>query len=178
MLTISRFTCENLIDGCVTDNQAPKFSFFLESDRENVEMEEAVIEVNGWTRKVKEQIAIPYAGKPLEPFTLYKGTLRVTDNYGEEASKDLYFETGRMETPWKGRWISDASYKFKEKRVSPKPMVFRKCFKSKKKILAAKIYSTAMGIYDLELNGKRVGDTFFLQDLPLIKTGFSTRLMM
>ena len=36
MLHISRFAVENLTKGCVTDRQAPRFSFALDSDRQNV----------------------------------------------------------------------------------------------------------------------------------------------
>jgi len=43
MLKITRLQTENSIDGCITDNPNPKFSFSLESDRENVKLKQAII---------------------------------------------------------------------------------------------------------------------------------------
>ena len=71
------------------------------------------------------------------------------------------FETGRMETPWKGRWISDPSYHFTEAKVSPVPMVFRKEITTNKPIARARLYATAMGIYEAELNGQKLGEQYF-----------------
>lgn len=161
MLKISRFTCENMKSGCITDEIHPKFSFALESDRENVELKSAEISVNGWTKTVNRQIAIPYEGKLLEPFTKYIAKVDVIDTSGETARATLEFETGRMDIPWKASWISDGAYIFKEKKVSPKPMTFRKSFSVDKKILSAKIYSTAIGIYELLLNDSKVGNDYF-----------------
>lgn len=44
---------------------------------------------------------------------------------------------------------------------TPEPPVFRKCFTVDKQIKAAKLTSTAMGIYEAEINGKRVGEDIF-----------------
>lgn len=43
MLRIGRLTVENLTKECVTDNPRPRFSYYLESDRENVSLKSAVI---------------------------------------------------------------------------------------------------------------------------------------
>lgn len=161
MLKIIKFTCENLRHGCVTDKTNPRFSYTLESDRENASIESATLSVNGWSTITTEQIAIPYEGKSLEPFTSYEAILSVMDDQGEQAKAELTFETGRMSKPWEGQWISDASYQFTEKKISPIPMTFFKSFVSEKKIVGAKIYATAMGIYELILNGNKVGDQYF-----------------
>ncbi len=161
MLKISKFTCENLISGCVTDERAPRFSFAFESDRENSSISQAVLQVNGWQKITDLQIAVPYEGSPLKAFTKYRAVLKGKDNSGETAEAEIEFETGRFDTPWKAEWISDSTYQFTEKKVSPVPMMFRKTFTIKKKIKSAKIYATAMGIYELMLNQKKVGNEFF-----------------
>ena len=161
MLKISRFTVENMESGCVTDNPTPRFSFSLTSDRKDVVLREAVLQVNGWTCKTTQQIAIAYGGPALQRFTCYTARLRVMDNYGEEASAELSFETGRRGKAWTGKWISDPQYSFTEKKTSPKPMLFRKSFFLAKPVKKAKIYATAMGVYELELDGKKVGDQYF-----------------
>lgn len=161
MLTITAFTCENLKQGCVTDELHPRFSFTLDSDREGDALACAVLCVNGWTTETTEQIAIPYEGPVLKSFTEYTATVTVTDTAGQTAEMSLRFETGRQNVPWEAEWISDATYEFVEKKVSPKPMTFRRTFSTEKKIKSAKIYATAMGIYELSLNGKKVGDEYF-----------------
>ena len=161
MLKISRFTCENLDAGCVTDNPSPRFSFSLEADGRDVKLENAEIKLGDWTFKTTEQIAIPYTGKPLQPFSVYKATISAEDNRGETAFAEVFFETGRMGMPWAGQWITDGSYIFKEKRVSPVPMLFRRQVTVSRRVAFARIYATAMGIYEITVNGKKVGDRYF-----------------
>ena len=71
MLRIGRLTVENLTKECVTDNPRPRFSYYLESDRENVSLKSAVIRMNGWSTVTEDQVAVPYGGPELEPFTRY-----------------------------------------------------------------------------------------------------------
>ena len=114
MLKITRFTCENKEQGCVTDRKQPSFSFSLESDKNDVVLKEATFVVNGWCKTSKEQIAIRYEGNELKPFTTYQAQVIAKDSCGETATADLSFETGRLDTPWKAEWISDETYKFIE----------------------------------------------------------------
>ncbi len=161
MLKITRFTVENLTSGCVTDLAHPRFSFALESDGKNVTLEKAVIQVGEWSTETREQIAVAYDGPVLQPFTGYTATVTATDSRGETAEASLTFETGRMELPWAGEWISDPAFRFTEKKVSPVPMVFRREVRTARPIARARIYATAMGIYELTLNGEKVGSQYF-----------------
>ncbi len=161
MLKISKFTCENLQYGCVTDQTNPRFSYTLESDHANTSIKTATLSVNGWSITTCDQIGILYAGEKLKAFTKYQATITVTDSFDECATKELTFETGRMGEPWKADWISDQTYQFKEKKVSPKPMTFRKNLSIDKKVVSAKVYATAIGIYELTINGKKVGNQYF-----------------
>ena len=83
MLRIGRLTVENLTKECVTDNPRPRFSYYLESDRENVSLKSAVIRMNGWSTVTEDQVAVPYGGPELEPFTRYAVT--VQDVYKRQA---------------------------------------------------------------------------------------------
>lgn len=161
MLNITRFTCENLKDGCITDVRHPSFSYVLESNQAHTFLQKAKLTINDWSIETDKQIAIPYEGAQLSPFTEYEAKIDVYDCHGEHAESRLRFETGRMDTPWEAHWISDASYKFTEKKVSPKPMTFSKKFVAAKRIVDAKIYATALGIYELEINGEKVGNQYF-----------------
>ena len=170
MLEIRHFTVENLPERCVTDAEQPRFAWTLESDGQDVSMEQATLEVNGWSTTTKEQVAVPYKGKRLQPFTRYTARLTVTDNRGQQAKAETVFETGRMDTPWDADWITDGSYKFTEKKVSPRPMTFRKQITLEKKVARAHIYATAMGIYELTLNGEKVGADYFAPGFTSYKT--------
>lgn len=161
MLEIKNLKVENLTYECITDNQNPAFSFSLKSDRQNVILKYAIISVNGWEKKVKRQIGILYEGSSLKPFTCYEVTVTAEDNYGETDTASMVFETGRMDTPWSAKWITDTSYHFTEKKVSPKTLTFKKSINCKKEVMSAKIYVTALGIYELILNGKKVGKDYF-----------------
>ena len=157
MLTISRFVVENLEKACVTDVASPRFSFSLSSDQNHTTLKQATLSVGDWHMETTEQIAIPYGGPALSPFTTYTARLTATDSNGETATKELSFETGRLDEPWQAEWISDAAYHFTEKKVSPIPMTFRKTISLKKDIASAKLYATALGIYELALNGQKLG---------------------
>ena len=161
MLQISRFTVENKTEGCVTDAARPRFSFALDSDKQDTCLARATLTLNGWKKETDLQTGISYEGEPLKPFTLYTATLTAEDRRGEQASAEVSFETGRMDTPWSAKWISDPTYSFTEKGVSPVPMVFRKKLALGGKIRRAVIQATAIGIYDLAVNGKRVSDRYF-----------------
>ena len=170
MLSIRTFTCENLREGCVTDAPAPRFGFSLDSDRPGAALARATLSVNGWSVETDRQIGIPYGGAAIKPFTRYRAELTAVDDAGEEARAELTFETGRLDTPWAGQWISDGAYSFTEKKVSPLPMTFRRAFRLKGAVRSARIYATAMGIYRLSLNGSRVGEDYFAPGFTSYKT--------
>lgn len=161
MLKIVHFRCEGIENYCITDQKNPTFSFMLESDVPDTVLKTAKLSINGWEIVTDNQISIEYQGPTLEPYTCYKAELEVTDNHGQVAYQILEFETGKLHDGWQAKWITDGDYSFTEKKVSPKPMTFRKVFSIKEKVKSARIYSTALGIYTLFINGKRVGDDYF-----------------
>lgn len=161
MFQIQEFTCEGLREALVTDKAAPTFAYFVSSDRAGASIRSSALTVNGWTVENPDQCGTRYAGKPLTPFTRYTAHLTVTSDSGETDTAQLTFETGRMGTPWAGAWISDGAYVFKEKKVSPVPMAFRRKLSVQGEIAQAKLYATAMGIYELALDGQKVGERYF-----------------
>lgn len=96
-----------------------------------------------------------YAGKPLKPFTKYFCRVRLTGTNNQSLTSPVEtFETGMMsQYNWKGNWISDT------RDIHLKPAAyFRKGFNINKQIAAAKIYIAVAGLYELSINGERVGD--------------------
>jgi alpha-L-rhamnosidase len=138
MLKIASFKCENSKNHIVTDSLNPSFSFYVESDNKDVFIKEAYITINNWKKKIDNPLNIVYEGEPLIPFTKYEAKLDIVDNYNNKDSKTITFETGFLNESWSAKWISDKSYVFKEKKISPKVMVFKKDLSLQKKVKSAK----------------------------------------
>lgn len=88
----------------------------------------------------------------LEPRTRYFVRVTVMGNTGDKAvSTPAYFETGKMEEPWQARWITtEPEYKFHP--------VFFKEFQLEQKVRSARLYISGLGLFQAELNGRKVGD--------------------
>ena len=99
---------------------------------------------------------IAYAGKALQPFTRYYWTVQVWDKDGHPSPLAAVssFETGMMQSSnWKGSWISDS----RDIHLKPAPY-FRKTFLLNKKIKSARAYIAVAGLYELYINGNKIGD--------------------
>ncbi|GGE52273.1 alpha-rhamnosidase [Pedobacter psychrotolerans] len=98
---------------------------------------------------------ITYNGAALRPFTKYYWQLALWDKDGKPLQTTMAnFEMGMMGMEnWKGTWISDRN----DVNTMPAPY-FRKVFSPAKQIKSARAYIAAAGLYELYLNGKKVGD--------------------
>ena len=161
MLKISYIKTDNLKENCITDKSRPQFSFALESDNEDVTLTKAHLSVNGWNTVTEEQIGIIYQGDKLNPFTTYHVNLVAEDNHSQKVEAETTFATGRMGTAWQAQWITDGTYKFTQKKCSPEPMVFKKELVLTKPVRSARVVSTALGIYEIHINGKKIGNDYF-----------------
>ena len=104
-----------------------------------------------------ESILQPYKGPDLKSGQRYFWQVKIWDNKGKESkwSNTGYWEMGLLsKTEWKAKWIEMSGDTL---RYSPSPH-FRKEFVLNKKIASARIYVTSHGFYELQLNGKKVGD--------------------
>ena len=153
MFEIDEIKINGWKEGCVTDSDAPRIAFSLKSDKQGTELANAVVRVGGREFITSEQCGIALEGLTLKPFTRYEVSVIATDNFGNRAEGKTHFMTGRRELPWTAKWITNASYTF-PKNASPEPFTFRKIFAAKK-IKRALLTATALGIYELELNGKK-----------------------
>lgn len=72
-------------------------------------------------------------------------------------SEDAWFETGLLEAEdWRAGWIT-GNYRVNPTKRYPVDC-FRKQFRCGDTIIKARLYATACGVYDVALNGKRVGN--------------------
>jgi alpha-L-rhamnosidase len=107
--------------------------------------------------KIKSSLNLTeYSGPELEPFTKYYWRVTLWNKQGKalDASPVTNFETGMIkQTNWQGTWISDLG------NVNAKPAgYFRKVFESRKAIQSARAYIAVGGLYELSLNGQKVGN--------------------
>ena len=81
MLEITRLTVEHLAQGCVTDCPAPRIGFAVQSDRNDAELTDAILQVGDWNVHLPQdgQTGTAYKGPALLPFTTYGVRLTVTD---------------------------------------------------------------------------------------------------
>lgn len=158
MLKLKELTVNYLENPIGIDIEKPEFSWKLVSDEKNTRQTAYRIAVGGmWdTGRVESDssVFVRYDGKPLMPKTRYDVCVTVWDNNGERAEINGYFETGLMTWKnWRGRWITN----FDKDGYLP---TFRKEFLPRKKIKKARIYATALGVYEIHINGKRVSDAY------------------
>ncbi|MCE2834948.1 MAG: glycoside hydrolase family 78 protein [Chitinophagaceae bacterium] len=111
-----------------------------------------------------------YAGKPLKPFTRYFWRVHVTGSKGEVIGSPITsFETGMMSSEgWKGAWISDGLG-----IDQPAAPYIRKSFRLSKTVSSARVYVSAGGLFEMHINGRRVGD----HQLDPAYTRFDRRLL-
>jgi alpha-L-rhamnosidase len=157
-MKISSISINGLNQGLITD-EAPTLSFALESDTPGTALGHAVVRVGTWEKTVSGQTGIVYNG-PMEPWTTYPVHITATSTTGDVATASTAFRTGRLNQPWAADWITDGDY-VTPRKLSPIPFVFRHRFAAGTAVRRAWIEATALGIYELELNGQRLGDRYF-----------------
>lgn len=158
MLNITNIQIEHMENDCVTDRR-PRISFALESDRAGERLKRAEIAAGDWKIETRDQLNIPYGGE-MKPFTSHTIQITAQGTSGETAYGSARFCFGRLQTPWAAKWITDLTYSFPKKQ-SPRPLVFKKNFPVKKNLRRAWVNASALGIYELRLNGQKVGKDYF-----------------
>lgn len=169
-VTVENLKSEYLENPVGIDSKNPRFTWQLITDEPGVLQlayhilvgNDSLDVENGkgesWNSGEIKSGTIPavYSGTELQPFTRYFWKVKVKLQNGEWTafSKVAVFETGMMDqTNWKGSWISD-TYDF---NVKPAPY-FRHEFNLQKKVKSARAYIAAAGLYELYLNGEKVGN--------------------
>lgn len=160
MFAINEIRVEHALTPIITDNRHPRFSFSLTSDRRESSLRSARIRVNGWETEVEDPLKIVYAGSELRPLTEYTVEIEALDDAGNIARGETSFSTGRLGLPWKGKWISDPQFHV-ESPHSPTPMAFRRRFTARGPAARLRVFATALGVYDLYLDGKRLNEDYF-----------------
>lgn len=160
----------------------PRFSWKLESQEENTYQKAYEIKVTKAEEEVwssgrvenGQSLFVTYEGSALEAFSHYDVNICVWDNHGNVAETTTFFETGLMaEDNWEGVWITT-----KEELPSVKTFSKEVCLQKGKKLRQARIYASALGVYDLEIDGKKMGDAYLAPAGRLMATASNIRPMM
>ena len=166
--------CEYLANPLGTDAPSPRLTWLLEDNRYGAVQNAFRIimgtdslavaggQGNIWdTQKVlSDKMLITYGGLPLQPFTKYYWQVRLWDMENVELTSAVAsFETGMMQiSNWKGAWISDG-HGLNGHSITVKPApYFRRQFEIGKKIRSARAYIAVAGLYELYVNGEKIGD--------------------
>jgi len=175
-LTVKNLRCEYKVDPMGIDVGKPRLSWEL------VNPERGVLETSYEIRVAQSEadlakgkllwdsgkqpseasIQMEYGGPALESRRIYYWQVRVADNHGHlsDWSQPAHWETGLLEaTDWTAKWITPDLVE-DETKSNPAPLLRRE-FSLDKKVKSARLYITAMGLYEMSLNGKRVGDEYF-----------------
>ncbi len=167
-LETTNLNTEHLNSPLGIDTANPRFSWSLTATADSVSQKGFHLTVDTDSLKVargegtlwdyksaSDSILTTYRGKALQPFTQYYWGISSTDGKKNESPVTVAsFETGMMKTNnWKGSWITDVE----DQDLKPAPY-FRKTISDHKKVVRARAYIVAAGLYELYLNGQKVGD--------------------
>jgi alpha-L-rhamnosidase len=175
-LAVKNLRCEYKVDPLEIDVSKPRLSWELVSSARGVlqtsyEIRVAASEADfakgkmiweSGKQSTDASIQVEYGGPALESRKTYFWQVRVADNHGHlsEWSKTAHWETGLLgAADWKAKWITPNLVE-DENKSNPAPFLRRE-FSINKKVESARLYATAMGLYEMSLNGKRVGDAYF-----------------
>ncbi|MBT8308392.1 MAG: family 78 glycoside hydrolase catalytic domain, partial [Maribacter sp.] len=174
---VANLTCEYHKNPIGIDIKKPRLSWQLKSDGQNVMQTSYEIRVaysendvlKGknliWTSgKVEsdQSLDIIYEGPTLESMQRVFWQVRVWNNKNKATawSTPAFWETGILDTNlWSASYIGMDDFTT-EKKSHPS-QYFRKEFRTEKSIKSAKVHVTALGLYELYLNGKKVGNDLF-----------------
>jgi alpha-L-rhamnosidase len=172
-IRISALLCEYQVNPIGLDTTGPRFTWQLEADANATVQSAYQIQVSTdsddfepaslvWdtTRIASDQSnLVAYAGLELQPRTRYFFRVKVWNQSGLASpwSEIAYWEMGQLQTSdWQAEWITpDPTHIDAD---AEEAYYLRKTFRVSGEICKATIYATSHGVYELELNGSRVGD--------------------
>jgi len=175
---VTGLICEYHTNPIGIDVQQPRLSWKIVSDEKNLMQSAYQIRVadspSNLKRKNKlvwdsekiesnESVQIEYTGPEPESMERYYWQVRVWYGDGKSTkwSEPAYWEMGILEPEkWEASWITFPDEPAADGGSLPGHH-YRNEFSTSKKISSARAYVTAHGLYELYINGKKVGDELF-----------------
>ncbi|MFW5961592.1 MAG: family 78 glycoside hydrolase catalytic domain, partial [bacterium] len=169
-LKINEIRCEYKVNPIGIDIEKPRFSWKIDSKARGVRQESFAIQVAEdkefndlvWNeeRNSEETTNIEYKGQALKARNRYYYRIKVESNQGSSGwSQPNYFEMGILDHEnWQAEWITP-NYDYDPQEYEPVSLL-RKEFLVMDKIKKARAYVTGLGLYELRINGKKVGEDY------------------
>lgn len=164
VMTLYDIRVEHRIEPYGLSVKIPRFSWKIASVEHDVVQTAYQITITAGNAAVwdsgrvtsEQSVLIPYDGAALEDETRYDVRVTVWDNHGNSARGDTFFQTGLMDA---ARLQADLiTHNFpSDETACP---VFYTTFAVQKPVAKACVYATAHGVYEMSLNGKRIGDAY------------------
>ncbi len=177
-IEVSHLRTEYMTNPLGIDVARPRLSWQLHSDRRGARQtayrilaaatEDSLVETGHdllWdSGKVPsdQSTHVEYAGPPLRSAQRVWWKVRVWDEYDQPSpwSAPAWWEMGLLErAEWQGKWIGGPLVGGPH-TSSPCPFL-RKSFTLTQPVVSARLYVTALGLYECYLNGRRVGEDLF-----------------
>lgn len=177
-VSVTDLRCEMLVNPLGIDVTQPRLSWQINSNQRNVQQQSYQLIVASSVEKLNQNIGdlwnsgtissgqsvhVVYNGKTLQSKTTCYWKVKIVTNKGtSEWSKPAYFNIGLLnKDDWKGKWIgydkaSAWDSMVMHARLSARYL--RKEFTSAQTIKSAKVYIVGLGLYELFINGKKVGN--------------------
>ncbi len=174
-LTPDSLRCEYRVDPLGVDVTCPRLFWKLQSDERGQRQTAYRVLVASTPEKLAadegdlwdsgrvesdETIHIEYQGKPLRSRMRCYWKVRVWDKDQQPSawSQPVFWTMGLLDpSDWQAKWITDPNAAKRTDAQKPAVTV-RKQFEVESPVRRATIYATALGLYELRLNGQRVGD--------------------
>ena len=173
-LQVSNLRCEYKSNPVGIDVAKPRLSWILLSDQRGVLQSAYELRAASTRKDVQsgknllweigkmisdQSIHVVYDGPTLASRQRLYWQVRVWDGNGKRSgwSEPAFWEMGLLQSAdWQAKWIHP-NIKEDVSRSNPVQML-RNEFSLHGKIVSARLYATSLGLYELELNGVRVGD--------------------
>ncbi|WP_303917815.1 glycoside hydrolase family 78 protein [Draconibacterium sediminis] len=174
---VEKLVCEYHENPVGIDVEQPRLSWQLYSDQQNVVQSAYEIRVAGSVKDLASKskqlwnsgkvesdksVNVVYDGPQPESMQRVYWQVRVWDNTGKASawSEPAYWEMGILKPElWKASWIALPNEP--ESEDSKPAQYFRNEFATSKTVKSARAYVTSHGLYQLLLNGDKVGDQLF-----------------
>ncbi|MBQ8995257.1 MAG: family 78 glycoside hydrolase catalytic domain [Oscillospiraceae bacterium] len=162
-MEVTNLRCEYMVDPIGLGNRTPRIMW----NDDNITKQTAFdleYTINGSKQTIHRDTDEMYFDflRPLNSRDIVEWRVRIYDENGDmsEYSETARFEMGLLEIDdFKAKWIS-GDYKAEKRKRYPVDC-FRKVFAVDRPVAKARVYASACGLYELCLNGNRVGDFVF-----------------
>ena len=174
--------CEYLVNPLGIDAVKPRLSWVVKSSSHSQKQTAYQIIVSSSPEKLKkdqgdiwdtkkvsgdETICLIYNGKPLQSGKQYFWKTKVwnKNNMPSQWSEPAVWSMGLLSLDdWEAKWISRKKTEQKQKEGGlflPPAAYLRKEFSITKPVKRAVVYASALGFYELHINGNRIGKDYF-----------------